>query len=83
MCLRILYELYEADILGTLDSIVLHGWVESSENPEQESDRHEIVFLQAGRREFFGLNLRELDPKDCLRKLRAEIHSEALLVGSP
>ncbi len=81
ICLRVLYELYEADVIGTLDSIILNGWIDSTENEKQDQKRQQvtIVSLQAGRREFFSLNLREIESKICLQQLKASINLESLL----
>lgn len=68
--LRTLYELYSADVAGAIDSIVFNGWVTTTDLGTGHSSSICILSVQSQREEFTKLNLREVDPKVCFKKLK-------------
>jgi restriction system protein len=78
MPLRVLYELYEADVVGMIDSIAFHGWVRSMENDTGAVEKVRIVSIRVGRQEFFGLNLLEIQPRECLARLKGTVNRDVL-----
>ncbi len=70
IALRTLYELYQADVVNALDMIVFNGWVNSVDRATGQDLNACIVSVQASPEEFLSLNLSQVDPKSCFRKLK-------------
>jgi restriction system protein len=68
--LRTLHELFIADDSCVLKSIVFNGWVHSIDKATGAEIHACILSVQAGRQEFLQINLRQVDPKACFRKLK-------------
>jgi len=68
--LRTIHELYEADIVNALESIVFNGWVDSVDKATGKNVNACIVSLQASKEEFLSLNLDKIDPKSCFKQLK-------------
>jgi restriction system protein len=79
MLLRSVHELFEADVIHTLDSVVLNGWVRSIDPRTGNEVNACIVSLQTTRQEFAAVNLANVDPKACFKSLKgvgsAKLHS--------
>lgn len=79
IALRTIHELYEADVIEALSVIVFNGYVRSVD-PATGNETYACVFsIQAGRAEFLELNLAQIDPKACFKKLKgvgsSKLHS--------
>lgn len=68
--LRSLYELFTADVANAIDSIVLNGWVESIDKGSGQQIRPCVLSIQAEKEEFLQINLSQVEPKACFRKLK-------------
>ncbi len=68
--LRTIHELYEADAVHALKSIVFNGWVDSIDKATGQNANSCIMSLQASKDEFLEINLEKVDPKACFKKLK-------------
>jgi restriction system protein len=79
VALRTLHELYEADTVGAVDSIVFNGWVSSIDKATGNPTNACILTVQAGRNEFQIINLAAVDPRTCFKSLKgigsSKLHS--------
>ncbi|CUU59112.1 restriction system protein [Parafrankia irregularis] len=66
--LRSIYEIFQADPVNLVDHVVLNGIVDTIDTSTGHPIQPVLVSLLADRSTFFGLNLTQLDPNDCLRK---------------
>jgi len=70
IALRTIHELYEADSVETLDSIVFNGWVDTVDKSTGQNVNSCIMSLQASKDEFLAINLERIDPKACFKQLK-------------
>jgi restriction system protein len=70
IALRTIHELYIADESEVLKSIVFNGWVQSIDRATGVETRGCILSIQAEREEFLQINLSQVEPKACFRKLK-------------
>ncbi len=71
--LRTIHEMFESDYPRFLKSVVFNGWV-SGVNPATGADfRACIVSCQTSREIFEPIDLSRVDPRECLRMLRAVV----------
>lgn len=70
IALRTLHELYEADVVNVLDSIVFNGWVNSVDKSTGHDVNACIMSVNASKDEFMAINLKNVDPKACFRQLK-------------
>lgn len=68
--LRTIYELFRWDEAGALDSVVFNGWVNSVDKATGKEVNACVLTIQASKREFLEINLAQVDPKACFRKLK-------------
>jgi restriction system protein len=68
--LRTIYELYATDAAGAIDSIVFNGCVTTTDLGTGHRSSICIISVQSQKEEFSKLNLREVDPKACFKKLK-------------
>lgn len=76
IALRSLYELFSADDAAILKSIVFNGWVHSIDRATGAETHGCILSVQASREEFLQINLSQVDPKACFRKLKGVASSK-------
>lgn len=76
IALRTLYELYTADDSKILKSIVFNGWVHSIDKATGVETHGCILSVQASREEFLQINLAQVEPKACFRKLKGVASSK-------
>jgi restriction system protein len=68
--LRSIHELFEADVIHALESVVFNGWVNSID-PRTGNDTNAcIVSLQTTPDEFAAINLANVDSKACFKNLK-------------
>jgi len=81
VALRSIHELYEADVVKALDSIVFNGWVKSIDRGTGKEVNACVLTVQAGREEFLAIDLVHVDPKLCFKTLKgvaaSRLHSLA------
>lgn len=70
IALRTIHELYEADVIDGLESIVFNGWVDSVDKAIGQNVNSCIMSVQAGKTEFQAINLANVDPRTCFKKLK-------------
>jgi len=77
--LRTIHELYEADKIGALASIVFNGYVKCTDKATGQAIMPCVLSVQANRDEFEHLNLRSVEPRACFKKLKgvgsSKLHS--------
>jgi restriction system protein len=69
--LRTVHELFEADRMPLVDTIVFNGMVDTVDPATGQAQRPCLVTLRATRDEFTALNLAKVDPAACLQHLNA------------
>lgn len=70
IALRTIHELFEADVVNAIDSIVFNGWVESINKATGHNVNACIMSVQACKDEFLAINLAKIDPKACFKQLK-------------
>ena len=76
IALRTMWELYIADESEVLKSIVFNGWVQSIDKATGVETHGCILSVQASREEFLQINLAQVEPKACFRKLKGVASSK-------
>lgn len=76
IALRSLHELFSADAFAVLKSVVFNGWVHSIDRATRVKTHGCILSVQANREEFLQINLIQVDPKACFRKLKGVASSK-------
>ncbi|MDG4764970.1 restriction endonuclease [Solwaraspora sp. WMMD406] len=71
--LRTVHELYEADRTRLLETVVLNGIVDTVDPGVGRRARPCLVSLRTGREQFVSINLANVDPAACLRRLGGRI----------
>jgi restriction system protein len=69
-CLRTLYELFDADVVGALGAVVFNGWVESVDKATGRDSKGCVLSVQARKEEFQRINLARVEPKACFKSLK-------------
>ena len=70
IALRSIHELYEADVIHAIDSIVFNGWVNYVDKGTGQEVNACILSVQASKDEFLVINLEKVDPKSCFKQLK-------------
>lgn len=68
--LRSIHELFEADKANALESISFNGWVRAINKATGKEENNCILSLQVKKEEFLQIDLGNVDPKMCFRKLK-------------
>ena len=68
--LRSIHEIFEADIIGAIDSVVFNGWVKSINKATGKKEEACILPIQTIKEEFLEINLQQVDPKACFKSLK-------------
>ena len=68
--LRTIHELYEADQVVAIDSIVFNGWVRSIDKGTGQEVTACILSVQTNKEEFLAINIASVDPKTCFKTLQ-------------
>lgn len=68
--LRTIHELFEADTIDAIDSIVFNGWVKSINRATGKSEEACILSVQTTKEEFMEINLKLVDSKTCFKNLK-------------
>ncbi len=79
VALRTIHELFQADLINALKSIVFNGWVKSIDKATGNSVNACIITVQVSKEEFTAINLAHVDPKACFKSLKgigsSKLHS--------
>jgi len=77
--LRTIHELFEADKADALVSVVINGYVHSTDRSTGKEYDACVLSIQAKKDEFIQINLEKVDPKACFKKLKgvgsSKLHS--------
>jgi restriction system protein len=68
--LRTIHELYEADVIDVISSIVFNGYVKSIDEGTGGEVTACILSVQANKEDFLKINLGNVEPKACFRALK-------------
>jgi restriction system protein len=80
--LRTIHELFTFDETDVLRSVVFNGWVRSIDRATGSEVHACVMSLEAGKDEFLAINLRQVDPKLCFKKLKG-VSASKLIELSP
>ncbi len=79
IALRSVHELYEADIINALKTVTFNGYVKAVDRRTGNEVNACVLSLQAKREEFLGINLANVEPKECFKQLKgvgsSKLHS--------
>ena len=79
IALRTIHELFEADSVTTIDTIVFNGLVRSIDKATGKETHGCVLSLQVNKQEFEQINLARIDPKACFKSLKgvgsSKLHS--------
>lgn len=70
LALRTVNEVFLADEINALISVVFNGWVRSIDKSTGAETHACIMSLEAGKDEFLAITLEHVDPKACFKKLK-------------
>ena len=70
IALRSLYELFQADAANAIDAIIFNGWVNSIDKATGKEINACVLSLQAAKPGFMDINLAQVEPKACFKKLK-------------
>lgn len=77
--LRTFHEIFEADVINSIDNIVFNGWVDSVDKATGLNKNSCIMSCQVSKDEFSAINLAKVDPKACFKQLKgigsSKLHS--------
>jgi restriction system protein len=82
IALRTMYELFQSDEAQALDAVVFNGWVNSIDKGTGKEVNACVLTIQANKPEFLEINLGQVDPKACFKKLKG-ISAAKLTALSP
>ena len=82
ICLRTIYELFRSDEIDALRSVVFNGWVRSIDRATGCEVHACVMSLEAGKDEFLAINLAQVEPKACFKKLKG-VSASKLIELSP
>jgi restriction system protein len=82
VALRTIYEVFRWDEANGIDSVVFNGWVTSTDKATGQKVHPCVLTVQATKKEFLEINLTDVDPKACFRKLKG-ISGARLTAMSP
>ena len=79
IALRTIHELFEADTISALKTVVFNGYVRAIDRSTGNETNACVISLQVGREEFLAINLANVDPKACFKQLKgvgsSKLHS--------
>ncbi len=79
ICLRTIFELFDADVVDALSAVVFNGWVKSIDKATGKQTNGCLLSDQARKEEFQNINLSNVDPKVCFKALKgvgsSQLHS--------
>jgi len=68
--LRTIHELFEVDEANAIEAISLNGWVKAINKATGKEESNCILTIQANKNEFKEIDLSNVDPKSCFKKLK-------------
>lgn len=80
--LRTIYELFQSDCVDALGAVVFNGWVNSIDKSTGQEVNACILSIQVAKAEFTQINLANVEPKACFKKLKG-VSGSKLISLSP
>jgi restriction system protein len=80
--LRTIYELFQSDSVDALSAVVFNGWVNSIDKSTGQEVNACILSVQVAKTEFTEINLANVEPKACFKKLKG-VSASKLISLSP
>ena len=80
--LRTIYELFQSDSVDALSAVVFNGWVNSIDKSTGQEVNACILSVQVAKSEFTQINLANVEPKACFKKLKG-VSGSKLISLSP
>lgn len=68
--LRTIHEIFEADAINAINSVILNGWVHSIDKATGKESNVCIATIQTTKDVFNDINLGNVDPKSCFKKIK-------------
>src|SRR5690606_16939482 len=78
VCLRTIHEIFESDVVDTIDTIVFNGYVKTINKATGIESIKCIISVHTSKEEFLRINLGKVEPKACFRNLKG-IGSSSLI----
>ena len=79
ICLRTIYELFDADVAYALSAVAFNGWVKSIDKATGKEVNGCVMSVQTTKEEFKKIELAKVDPKACFKTLKgigsSKLHS--------
>ncbi len=76
VALRTIHEILESDTVAAVDSVVFNGWIHTIDAATGTEAKPCILSLQAKCDEFEAINLGQVEPKACFKKLKGVASSK-------
>jgi restriction system protein len=80
--LRTIYELFQSDSVGAVETVAFNGWVNSIDKSTGQEVNACVLSVQITKAEFTQINLANVEPKACFRKLKG-VSGSKLISLSP
>jgi restriction system protein len=74
--LRCIYELFQSDVIDSIDSISFNGWVNAINKANGKRENNCILSIQVKKAEFKEIDLGLVDPKTCFKNLKGVASSK-------
>ncbi len=74
--LRTIHEIFEADVANAIDAISFNGWVKAINRATGIEENNCILSIQTKKSEFLSIDLSNVDPKSCFKKLKGVASSK-------
>jgi restriction system protein len=74
--LRTIHELFEADAANAIEAISFNGWVKAINRATGKEENNCILSIQTKKNEFREIDLSNVDPKTCFKKLKGVASSK-------
>lgn len=84
--LKTLYELFQSDSANALETVIFNGFVKHIDRAVGHEVKAYLVSARAMKQEFLAINLSQVDPKACIRRLKgnaSERMSELVPIDLP
>ncbi|NLY74194.1 MAG: restriction endonuclease [Firmicutes bacterium] len=82
ICLRTIHELFEADAIEALNTIVFNGWVRSIDPSNGREVNNCVISVMTNKKDFTEIELAKVDPKACFKALKG-VGSSKLISLTP
>jgi len=67
---RSIHEIFQADAVDAIDAVVFNGWVKAIDKTCGQETNGCILSIQVNKAEFAAINLAQIDPRACFKKLK-------------